>query len=54
MAMIMTLLWDVGTYFWYVWKEGTPSYTMVPMRYIWGFHFQVHRGVIRRVIKKAW
>ena len=22
--------------FWYVWKERSPSYTMVPMTYIWG------------------
>ena len=27
-----------------VWKEGTFSYTMVPMRYIWGFYFEVHRS----------
>ena len=26
-----------------VWKEETPSNTMVPIPWIWGFHFQVHR-----------
>ena len=32
--------------FWYVWKKETPSYTLVPIRCIWGFNFQVHRGVV--------
>ena len=26
--------------FWYVWKEETPSYTMVPIKYVWGFIFK--------------
>ena len=30
--------------FWYVWKEETPIYTMVPITCIWGFHFQVYGG----------
>ena len=31
--------------FWYVWKEEThDSYTMVPIRCIQGFHFQIHHG----------
>ena len=45
--------------FWYVWKKETPSYTMVPITCIWGFHFQVHRGVVTTplvncVTKNGW
>ena len=29
--------------FWYVWKEETSGYCMVPITCICGFHFQVHR-----------
>ena len=37
----LTLQWrhtsDVGSYFWYVWKEETSSYIMVPYQlYVWG------------------
>ena len=61
-AMIMTSLWhhtwDVGTYFGYIWKEETPSYTMVPIRCILGFHFQVYKGgnhdPLYMLQKKAW
>ena len=35
--------------FWYVWKETTPSYTMVPITCIWGFHFQV-QGVVTTLL----
>ena len=28
----------------YVWERKTPSYTMVPITRIQGFHFQVRRG----------
>ena len=30
--------------FWYVWKEETPSYTMVPIRCIWGVSFSSSQG----------
>ena len=46
--------------FWYVWKEETHSYTMVPIRHIWGFSFQVHKGgwlvttpLVNRVTEKG-
>ena len=33
--------------FWYEWKEETHSYTMVPIRHIWGVHFSNSReGVV--------
>ena len=30
--------------FWYVWKEETPSCTMVPIRCIWGVSFLSSQG----------
>ena len=41
--------------FWYVWKEETPNYTIVPITCIWGFHFQVQSpppALGKRVSKK--
>ena len=45
--------------FWYVWKEETPSYTMVPIRCILGVSFSSSKGggnhppLVRRVTKKG-
>ena len=39
--------------FWCECKEEAPSYTMVPIGCIWGFHFQIHRGVVTTSLGKT-
>ena len=39
--------------FWYVWKEETPSYTMVPIRCILGVSFSSSKGVVTTPLGKT-
>ena len=48
---------DIDTLFLYVWKEATPSYTMVPTECIWGVSFSSSQGCPpprKTCYKKAW
>ena len=38
--------WDVCTVYWYVWKEETRSYNMVPNKHTSGVHFSSSQGKI--------